>query len=126
MNRDKEILLDAIEACRLILQFSQGFDRESFEQDKKTQSSVLYQIAILGETTNRFSTDFTTANYQIPFHAIRGMRNRIIHEYKEVDAFILWEVIRVDIPNLLKALEQIDSSLSLLKNIGQFIASVDN
>ncbi|AFY36880.1 protein of unknown function DUF86 [[Leptolyngbya] sp. PCC 7376] len=107
MNRDQEILLDAIEACNLILQFSQGYNYTNFEEDKKTQSSVLYQIAILGETTNRFSTKFIAENPQIPFHAIRGMRNRVIHEYKEVDSSILWEVIRIDIPNLLSSLQRI-------------------
>lgn len=81
MNRDREILLDAIEACNLILEFSHGFDFVRFAGDRKTQSSVLYQIAILGETANSLSPNFAAANPHIPINAIRGMRNRIIHEY---------------------------------------------
>jgi uncharacterized protein with HEPN domain len=33
MNRDREYLLDAIQACTLILEFSQGYSQEQFEDD---------------------------------------------------------------------------------------------
>jgi hypothetical protein len=29
---------------------------------------------------------------ELPVNAIRGMRNRVVHEYREVDVKILWEV----------------------------------
>jgi uncharacterized protein with HEPN domain len=104
MNRDHEYLLDAIQACTLILEFTQGYDQKQFERDRKTQSSVLYQIAILSEAVNRLSSNYQTANPNIPIAPIRGMRNRIIHEYKETDLKILWDVIEIDIPDLLAQL----------------------
>ena len=105
MSRDREYLLDAIEACTKILEFSQGFDQAQFEGDSKTQSSVLYQIAILGEIVNRLSPAYVAANPEVPIDAIRGMRNRIIHEYKEVDLKILWNVIQTSIPELRQILQ---------------------
>ena len=48
MNRDQEIILDLIRASSLILEFCENLDYEIFAQDLKTQSSVLYQIVILG------------------------------------------------------------------------------
>ena len=69
----------------MIIRFCANLDQASFLDDEKTQSSVLYQIVIIGEAVNRLSPDFI-ANYpQIPFNAIRGMRNRVAHEYKDVD-----------------------------------------
>jgi len=76
-----------------------------FAQDLKTQSSVLYQIVILGEAVNRLSPAFTQAHPEIPINAIRGMRNRVVHEYKEVDTKILWEVIKTNIPQLLQQMQ---------------------
>jgi uncharacterized protein with HEPN domain len=76
-----------------------------FAQDLKTQSSVLYQIVILGEAVNRLSPAFTQAHPEIPINAIRGMRNRVVHEYKEVDTRILWEVIQTNIPQLLQQMQ---------------------
>jgi uncharacterized protein with HEPN domain len=107
MNKDKEILLDIIEACNLIQEFCQDLDFIAFERDIKTQSSVLYQIVIIGEAINRLSPEFAQANPQVPINAIRGMRNRVIHEYKEVDVKILWEVTQTNISQLLAQVTRI-------------------
>ncbi len=101
MNRDKEILLDIIRACNLIQEFCESLDFIAFEGDIKTQSSVLYQIVIIGEAINRLSPEFAQSNPQVPINSIRGMRNRVVHEYKEVDVKILWEVTQTNIPQLL-------------------------
>ena len=101
MNSDHEIILDLIRACNLIQEFCKDLDLETFTKDIKTQSSVLYQIVIIGEAINRLSPKFVQSNPQIPIHAIRGMRNRVVHEYKEVDVKILWEVTQTNIPQLL-------------------------
>jgi uncharacterized protein with HEPN domain len=109
MNRDKEIILDLIRASSLILEFCENLDYETFAQDLKTQSSVLYQIVIIGEAVNRLSPAFIQTHLEIPINAIRGMRNRVVHEYKEVDIKILWEVIQTNIPQLL---QQMQNSIS--------------
>ncbi len=38
------------------------------------------------------------------------MRNRVVHEYKEVDVQILWEVTQSNIPELLALIESIDQT----------------
>lgn len=106
MNKDREILLDLIRACRLSIQFCADLDWQTFAQDLKTQSSVLYQIVIIGEAVNRLSSDFIVNNPQIPIRQIKGMRNRVVHEYKEVDLKILWEAMQTSIPELLKELQK--------------------
>ena len=77
----------------------------TFLDDVKTQSSVLYQIVIIGEAINRLSPEFAQNYSQIPINAIRGMRNRVVHEYKEIDLEILWEVTQTSIPELLELLK---------------------
>ena len=105
MGRDDEALLDLVRASRLIIEFCQGMNLQSFVKDFKTQSSILYQIIILGEAANRLSPDFVQAHPQIPIAAMRRMRNRVVHEYKEVDVKILWEVTQTSIPKLLIQLD---------------------
>lgn len=102
MSSDQEIILDMYYALSKILSFTQGLDKQAFIDDEKTQSSVLYQLVIIGEAVNRLSDTFKNQYSQIPFNEIRGMRNRVVHEYKEVDCDIIWEAIKNDIPLLLK------------------------
>lgn len=109
MNRNKEAILDLIRAIKLIIEFSKNLDYPSFYEDIKTQSSILYQIVIMGEAINQLSSEFIQSYPEIPFNAIRGMRNRVVHEYKEVDVKILWEVIQTNIPELLVKIEMIDN-----------------
>jgi uncharacterized protein with HEPN domain len=40
----------------------------------------------------------------IPFPKIVGMRNRVVHDYGNVDFEIIWETIHSDLPALLKDL----------------------
>jgi uncharacterized protein with HEPN domain len=105
MSRDDEILLDLVRACRLILDFTSGMNKEAFSLNIQVQSSVLYQIVILGEAVNRLSNNFKEEHPEIPFAEIRGMRNRVTHEYHDVDFDIVWKAIQVSIPELLIMLE---------------------
>ncbi|WP_446683804.1 HepT-like ribonuclease domain-containing protein [Cyanobacterium sp. HL-69] len=109
MNRNQEAILDLMKACNLIIKFCTNLDQESFLNDEKTQSSVLYQIIIIGEAVNRLTPDFIAKYPQIPFNAIRGMRNRVVHEYKEVDVQILWEVTQSNMPELLESIDKLES-----------------
>jgi uncharacterized protein with HEPN domain len=105
MSRDNEILLDLVNACRSILDFTVGMSKDEFLEDTKTQSSVLYQIIIIGEAVNRISENFKSIHPEIPYAQIKGMRNRVTHEYKDVDLDIIWEAINTDIPNLLNIIQ---------------------
>ena len=100
MSRDNEIILDIVQARNLILNFTTGMTKSNFLDDPKTQSSVLYQIIIIGEAVNRLSETFKNAHPDIPHAKIKGMRNRITHEYKDVDLKIVWDAVtKVGIQN---------------------------
>jgi uncharacterized protein with HEPN domain len=81
MSRDNASLLDIIRAGQLILQFSQGLDRDQLESDLRTQSAILYQIAIMGEATKRLSRKFREQHPEAPWDDITGMRDIVAHQY---------------------------------------------
>ena len=41
---------------------------------------------------------------KIPWHAMKGMRNRIVHEYGDVDLTIIYDTVNQDLPKLYAAL----------------------
>ena len=45
----------------------------------------------------------------IPWNEIRGMRNRLAHEYFEVDEHLVWEICKNDFPKLKIVLDKIFS-----------------
>ncbi|MCX7000931.1 MAG: DUF86 domain-containing protein [Candidatus Sumerlaeota bacterium] len=105
MPRDEAILLDIMNAARMTLQFIEGLTKDQFMADAKTQSSVLYQITIIGEASRRLSTEFRVRYSGIPWPLIMGMRNKLIHEYNDVDLHEVWKTIQDDIPDLISRIK---------------------
>jgi uncharacterized protein with HEPN domain len=81
-----------------------GKDRAAFDDDEILRLAVLHLIQTIGEAARLVSTDFQQRNATIPWPAIVGMRNRIVHDYLNVDFDIAWEVATRDLRPLIAAL----------------------
>ena len=100
MPRDDATLIDIAGALRRIRLFVEGFDRDTFEQDERTQSAVLHQLLVLGEAVKRLSDDFRDRHPDISWCQIAGMRDRLIHGYDAVDLDAVWNVVAGYAPEL--------------------------
>lgn len=105
MLRDSAALLDIARAARLVIEFTGGMGHDAFLQDAKTQSAVLHQFLILGEAVKRLSGEFCAGHPDIPWALIAGMRDKLIHEYNEVDLNEVWRTVQRDVPDLLRYVE---------------------
>jgi uncharacterized protein with HEPN domain len=104
-SRDSASILDIAKSARLVLAFTHEMSQKEFEADLKTQSAVLYQIAILGEAVKRLSESFRNQHPEIPWREVAGMRDKLIHDYEGVDTQRVWLTIQTSIPELLDAIE---------------------
>lgn len=104
-NRDAATLLDLAKAARKVLAFKQGINKAAFLDDAKTQSAIVYQLLIIGEAVKRLSQDCRRQHPEIPWTAIAGMRDNLIHNYDDVDLDEVWQTAERDIPELLTRLE---------------------
>ena len=89
----------------MIVELAEGFDQASFLRDPRTEFAILHQIIILGEATKRLSREFRSQHPSIPWRLIAGMRDKLIHEYHDVDLEEVWRVATVDEPRMLAAPE---------------------
>jgi uncharacterized protein with HEPN domain len=106
MQRDKASLLDTARSATLVMEFVSGMDKITLAEDVKTQAAILYEIIIImGEAVKRLSTEFIDEHPEILWGEIRGMRNRLTHEYDKVDINIVWDTIQNDIPQFLAAIQ---------------------
>ena len=63
--------------------------------------AVLRAIEVIGEAASRVSEDVRVVNASVPWKAIVGMRNRLIHAYFDVDTEMVWETVQVEIPEVI-------------------------
>jgi uncharacterized protein with HEPN domain len=85
----------------------QGKTRRDLDQDRKLNLSLVRLLEIVGEAANRIAKEERSGYADIPWPEIVGLRNRLIHGYDEVDFDILWQIVKQDLPPLVKSLERI-------------------
>lgn len=105
MARDDATLLQVCEAARLARSFVAGMDQETFAQDARARSAVLYQLLVIGEAAKRLSEELKATRSTIPWKAVAGMRDRLIHGYDVIDVDQVWHTVQEDLPTLLDVLE---------------------
>lgn len=105
MQRDREYLLDIMEAAKLVAFYVSGIDEDDFLRDTQLQDSVIRRLEIIGEAARRISVDTQTEISSIPWREMIGMRNRMIHNYDDIDLYIVWQTVQDDLPRLIEGLE---------------------
>jgi uncharacterized protein with HEPN domain len=105
MSRDDEYALDVLNAARTALSFVGDMTNEAFLGDVKTQSAVLFQLTVLGEAARRVSEVYRAQHPVVPWAQMAATRNRIVHEYDEIDLDIVWEVVSRELPELVAQLQ---------------------
>jgi uncharacterized protein with HEPN domain len=96
-----------LEAPQTALNFMKDENRDSLNTDQKLVFAVVRAVEIVGEAASKLTKDFRDKNPQVPWAAIVGMRNRLIHAYFDVDLDQVWSAITVDLPILITELENI-------------------
>ena len=107
MPRDLAYLLDIALAIREAIEFVEGITREEFETDRMIQMAVMHELTIIGEAARRTSDAFRSQHEHLPWSDMIGMRNRIVHEYDQIQLDILWDTLHTDLPCLLQQIEPV-------------------
>ena len=74
--------------------------------------ACLYNTQIIGEAVSKLPDEIKRSEPTIPWTLIKGMRNRLIHEYFGTDTEIVWKVIKNELPGMIKELKEIYLTLS--------------
>jgi uncharacterized protein with HEPN domain len=101
------------EAASIIVSYIEDMDYEAFKGDLKTQDAVMMRLVSIGELVNHLiehDTNFINNNPQIPWNMIRGMRNKIAHDYFGIDRRMLFETARTSIPQLVAIIPELEPS----------------
>jgi len=107
MDKTISYLYDIKIACDRIQEFTKGMDLNKFANDFMCQDAVIRRIEIIGEASSKIDTTYQDNHPEIPWHRMRGMRNRLIHDYNEIDIELVWDTITNDIVDLKKKIEDL-------------------
>ena len=114
-ERAREYLEHIVEAIDRACDYVTGMDAAAFERDIRTQDAVIRTLQIVGEAANKAriaAPDLQHSSPEIPWDVMYGMRNRIIHDYFEVDLDVVWQTLQRDLPVLRSQIVQLLARLS--------------
>jgi uncharacterized protein with HEPN domain len=110
MRLDESNFFDIVDSAKLAVQYISEKSYEEFLADIKIQDAVIRRIEIIGEASNRISSEARNRFSHLPWKEMRGMRNLLIHEYDEIDLKEIWNTVKNDLPDLIKEIEKILSA----------------
>jgi uncharacterized protein with HEPN domain len=104
LAEDRVRLRHMVEAGESAVQFVAGRQRADLDEDRMLLFALVRAIEVLGEAASRISEETRATHAGIPWRAIIGMRNRLIHAYFEINTEIVWQTVTQEIPALLPQL----------------------
>lgn len=104
---DKEILVKILEHAERLLKYSNGKTFSDFEPGVEFTDACIFNLLQIGEYVAALSESFILANPEIPWRTIKGMRNRIVHDYEGINYKTVWETVSKDIPIFIKQIERL-------------------
>lgn len=79
-------------------------DKQQFYQSTLVQDAVVRNLQVLAESSQRLDENFKLNYPDVPWKAISGFRNILVHDYLGVDLDVIWSVVELELPKLEQAL----------------------
>ena len=105
MKKDLQFLLDMFQSAKLITQYTARCSKEEFFNSIQLQDAVIRRLLVIAEAARRVSQVGRETLPNIPWQEINGMRNRLVHEYDDINFSVVWDVVQQEIPILIRELE---------------------
>ena len=108
---DRVRLKHMLDAAQEAVSLARGKDRAALTKERTLALALVKLIEIVGEAASQTSPEFRAGLPDIPWAAIVGMRNRLIHAYFDINLDVLWKTVDEDLPALIVDLERASSHL---------------
>ena len=92
---------------RFVIDHTSGKTKEEIESNELLVDSIMFRIIQISENYAKLTEEFKAAHSDVPWLAIKGMRNRIVHDYGYVDFSIVYDNVIHGIPVMLEKLEKV-------------------
>ena len=99
----KKIVVD----MQFLIANTKGQTIEQISKNEILLDSIMFRLIQISENTTKLSENFKRSNNEIPWSAIKGLRNRIVHDYGNVDYGIIYETVIDEIPYCLEMILKI-------------------
>jgi uncharacterized protein with HEPN domain len=76
-------------------------------EDDKCLEAIVFNLAQIGELVRFVEDEIQSQSPQVNWPAMKGLRNRIIHDYDYVKPLVIKSIVQNDLPKLIENLKMI-------------------
>ncbi|MBE5845840.1 MAG: DUF86 domain-containing protein [Butyrivibrio sp.] len=87
-----------------IVAHMKSVDLQRLNEDEVLLDSMMFRMIQISENAKKLSVEYKNEKSNLPWDELSGLRNRIVHDYGNVDLDIVYETLKYDIPKLLEDL----------------------
>lgn len=81
-------------------------DLKGLSDNEVFLDSMLFRMIQISENAKKLSAEYKDSKNNLPWDEVTGLRNRIVHDYGNVNLGIVYETLKSDIPELLEQLNE--------------------
>jgi uncharacterized protein with HEPN domain len=100
-----------IESIEAVEEFSKKLTKDDLVKDRLRQSAIIREIEVIGEAVKNISKPIKEKHKEVQWREIAGARDKMIHHYFGVDLQIVWEIVKIGLPELKKQMLNIKFAL---------------
>jgi uncharacterized protein with HEPN domain len=104
VTKDPRVYLARILECAQRIELFTADGNSRFMRDRMVQDAVLRNFEIIGEAAKRLDDRYRTAHPEIPWRALAGLRDILIHQDEGVDLERVWAIVERELPRLRAAI----------------------
>jgi uncharacterized protein with HEPN domain len=104
-KRPADRLNDIVANIDAIAAYTAGMAEERFAADAKTRDATQHCLLRISEAAVKLDDLAEQLAPDQPWRDIRGLGNRLRHEYDRIEPTIIWKIVTVDLPALRRACE---------------------
>lgn len=100
MKHDRIYLEHIIDETAFIIKESRELRFEDLIKNEILERAIIRSLEIIGEAVKNISKELKDKHPDIEWKKIAGIRDKLIHDYFDVDWNIVWDVINIQIHDL--------------------------
>lgn len=98
--KNQNIIQKIINYIDIVLKYTNNISYDEFRKNSMMVEACVFNLSQIGELVNRLTADYMTKYPEVPWFKMRGLRNRIVHDYEGINLVLIWEIIDMDIKTL--------------------------
>ncbi|WP_461127467.1 HepT-like ribonuclease domain-containing protein [Spirosoma aerophilum] len=93
-------MLECIEKISIYAKDYSNAEELAWTKDQRDFNAIWALLLVIGEESRKVEADLKKEFQDIPWKNMSGMRNYLAHDYRGIDHERVWDVIKINLPNL--------------------------